>query len=362
MKNVQPEIPPFTVPLTDANHQVAQQFYRHHDNPVWAKQVYLNTLTVQAVYFYLSCMGIEAQLDQSMSWEPTLQALINTADLCIPSLGRLECCAILPGMDVVPVSVQVMSDRVGYLAVRLDGELASAEILGFVPTLDAEVIATGAIALNTLQPLETFPDYLADVAMTVAQPQPTITQLSQWLEPQTLTSSVEAWDDRLHTGWKRLAHLMDELQQPNSLAYSFRQPNLQQTIALKASSLQALRGDESEKGHPDPSPQIMMSNKFGKFITLGDRPEDTLLFLVGITAPSTHVERNITVEVYPLAMSPHLPQIMTLAVLDESGKAVLQAEGGHSEGLEFQFSGEPGERFSVKVSTQDQSILEKFEI
>ena len=61
-------------------------------------------------------------------------------------------------------------------------------------------------------------------------------------------------------------------------------------------------------------------------------------------------------------MSSHLPQMITLAVLDETGKAVLQAEGGNSEGVEFQFSGEPGERFSVRVTTQDRSIIEEFQL
>jgi hypothetical protein len=47
-------------------------------------------------------------------------------------------------------------------------------------------------------------------------------------------------------------------------------------------------------------------------------------------------------------------------VLDEQGKSVLQAEAGNSESIEFQFSGEPGESFSVKVALGDFSITEEF--
>ena len=47
-------------------------------------------------------------------------------------------------------------------------------------------------------------------------------------------------------------------------------------------------------------------------------------------------------------------------VLDEQGKAVLQAEAENSEGLEFQFSGEEGEIFNVKVTLGEVSITEKF--
>jgi hypothetical protein len=47
-------------------------------------------------------------------------------------------------------------------------------------------------------------------------------------------------------------------------------------------------------------------------------------------------------------------------VLDEQGKSVLQAEAGNSEGLEFQFRGEPGESFSVKVTLGNLSITQEF--
>lgn len=371
MKNVQPELLPFTLPLTDANHQVAQTFYSYHDDPAHAKQVYLNALSVQAVHFFLSCIGIESQLEQSMSWDPALQALTNVADLWIRAGERVECCVMLPDMETVPVSAQSMSDRVGYLAVRLDAELESADILGFVPTLDAKVIETNAIALNHLQPLDAFPEYLATLATqertvqegiiddqniseTSAQPS-LITQLSQWLTPQIVASAADL-SNGLSQGWKQVTTLIEELAEPSGLAYTFRQPTIQ-TALVQSLSISDSNPDDRE--HP---PAIMVSNKLGKFLTLGDRPEDTLLFVVGITAPSTGSEMNISVEVYPLAMSPRLPQMITLAVLDEMGKAVLQAEGGNSEGLEFQFSGEPGERFSVRVTTQDRSIIEEFQI
>jgi hypothetical protein len=47
-------------------------------------------------------------------------------------------------------------------------------------------------------------------------------------------------------------------------------------------------------------------------------------------------------------------------VLDEQGKSVLQAEAGNSESIEFQFSCEAGESFTVKVALGEVSITEKF--
>jgi hypothetical protein len=49
----------FTVPLSSSAHHLAEQFCRQQSNQKKAKQVYLNTLAVSAVNFYLRCMGVE---------------------------------------------------------------------------------------------------------------------------------------------------------------------------------------------------------------------------------------------------------------------------------------------------------------
>ena len=377
MKNVQPNILPFTVPLTEANHGVAQQFYTLHSDPNLAKQVYLNTLTVEAVHFYLTCMGINTSLEKGMSWQPEIQALINTADLWVESLGRLECCPVLPDMDTVSVSAQTASDRIGYVAVQINESLTEAAILGFVPAVDPDLFeaeASAVIPFSNLQSLDLLPDHLESLervvesdsvehfatepmsedADTVKQSQAATTRLSEWLDPQTWTQSL---GDRLNLGWQAVETLMEQLPEQfadGTLAYSFRQP-----ISSHEPLVYPTMTPSSSHNIDD---EIMAGTKLGKVLTLSDRTDDTLLFMVGITPDAASTQMNITVEVYPLETQPYLPQTIHLAVMDEMGKAVLQAEGGNSEGLEFQFSGESGERFSVKVTVQDHSIIEDFQI
>ena len=385
MMNLQPDTFLFAVPLTEANHEVAQRFYTHHSDPRRAKQVYLNTLSVQAVHFYLTCMGFSPDLDQGISWNPDLQALMDTADLWVDSFGRLECCPVLPDMDAMPISPQAIADRIGYVAVRLNESLSAAELLGFVSALniqdDAEQEAP-SVPLKALQALDELPDYLASLAADTqameakaladktlevqesdvqnsamrasgaiaksTMPEkaiaPPITHLSQWL------------NDQVDGGWQRLETLMEQLQDYGSsdaLGYSFRQPLSPPTTEL--------------------SP--LKEARLGKLLTVGDQPNDMLLFMVGVSpVPSSRDltsdltsdlkidEMNITVEVYPFEPQAYLPQALQLVVMDEKGKPVLQAEGSNSEGLEFQFSGERGERFSVKVALEDRHVIEDFQI
>ncbi|MEB3356289.1 MAG: DUF1822 family protein [Synechococcales bacterium] len=345
MTNLQPDASPVTIPLTETNHQTAQRFYAHHADPGRAKQVYLNTLCVQAVHFYMICLGFDPDLQEGMSWNPALQVLTNTADLWVSPLGRLECCPVLPGMDGVPIFPQTVTDRIGYIAVRLNSELTEAELLGFVPTLKPEWVEAKRVPFIALQSLNDLPDYFASLAPgegLATTPEAAIlqeagrspiprSQLSQWLT------------DQFTEEWFSLESIIDQLlQQPDlsSLAYGFRQP------------LPGFRG-----GHLTSD-----GTKRGKFLTLGKQADEKLLLIVGVTPIPAQPDLNITVEIYPLEFQSYLPKAIQLAVLDEQGKAVLQAEGGNSEGLEFQFSGEPGERFSVRISVNGDRITEDFQI
>jgi Protein of unknown function (DUF1822) len=120
MLTPQTDMFPFTVPLTATNHQVAERFYQQHSNPEKARQIYLNTLSVQAVNFYLTCLGIRTDLEQNYSWNPSLQVLADTADLWVHNLGHLECRAVLLNTDVCVIPPQVWGERIGYVAVQFN--------------------------------------------------------------------------------------------------------------------------------------------------------------------------------------------------------------------------------------------------
>ena len=135
----------FTVLVTNRFHQVAQQFYKHYSDSQKAKQVYLNTLSVQAVRFYLTCLGIETNLEKSSSWDPVVQMLSNAADLWVADLGRLECCPGLPDQNNLKISEEAWDDRIGYLFVQFNQSLTEATLLGFLPQVQETPITLQAL-------------------------------------------------------------------------------------------------------------------------------------------------------------------------------------------------------------------------
>lgn len=314
----------FTVPMTATNHCIASEFYQQHSDARKATQVYLNTLSVQAVNFYLTCLGIRTSLEKSQSWNPALQVLIDTADLWINDLGYLECRPMLTDATVCFVPSQVWScsstesssERIGYVVVRLNLDLTEADLLGFVPSVETE-----NLFIEKLQSIDELPNYLNQLASSQSAP----TRLSDWFDTITQTS------------WKTLEMLMGELQ--GQLALSFRTPT---------SSVQGFE-------------HFGVSVRRGKLLAIGDAPEAQVLLLIEVT-PKTASEYQINLELCPVGKAVYLPESLHASVMDEAGKTVLQAESSDSEGLEFQFSGERGEQFSVKISLQDCDKIESFEI
>ena len=311
----------FPAPLTADSHQTAQAFYQQHSDPQKAKQVYLNTLSVQVVNFYLKCLGFETDLAQGESWNPIMQVLADIADLWVRGLGRLECRPVLPDMTVCTVPPETWSDRIGYVFVQFNPELTAATILGFAPTIETETLP-----IDQLQALDRFPDYLHQLTSAPFSSQPPVS-LRRWL------------DNWVEGGWEGLETLLEGLQNQQP-AFNFRIP----------------------LSRINPVAQPEKGVKQGKFLALGKAADEQVLFLVGIAPAQTPPEFNITVELYPTGNQPYLPRSLQLALIDQTGAPVLQAEGRDSEGLEFQFRGEPGERFSVKVSLHQLNLIETFEI
>lgn len=303
----------FSLPLTLQHHRIALQFHNRHANSEKAKQVYLNTLGVQAVSVYLRCMGIDADLEGSESWNPTLQALADIADLSLNNRRRLECRPLLPGEGACWIPPEVRSDRIGYVVVRFNPDLTEAMLLGFVPAVDRE-----ELPLGQLQPLDRL---LACLATGESAAEPTV--VSQWLQ------------GRFAAGWDTITTLLERPE----LAYQFRTARF---VPAGAAS------------------QAAGGVKRAKRLHLGAQQGEVAL-VVGV-ASGTLLNMEVTVELYPLQERRYLPATLQLQVLDGSDRVVLQAEAGSSEGLEFQFRGEPGEPFSVRVALGEFSFTEGFQI
>lgn len=313
MKQFVEEDVTFTMPLTLKAHQAANHFRQQQTNSQKAKQVYLNTLAVQAVNSYLSWLGIETNLTASDSWNPMLQSLADTADLIIKDQGKLECRPVLPGEQTCQVPPEVWSERIGYVAVQFDTELSEATLLGFVPS-----VAAAEIPLSQLRSLDELLDHLMP-----AEPTPTLSapvKISQWLQ------------NVIEVSWQTVEDLLGT-QQP---AWGFRSANTLPTIEPTTT-----RG------------------KLLHFPNSGEK--DPLALLIGLMA-STEATVDIWVKVRPLNPLVNLPAELELLVLDEAGVAVMQAQSRNTEMIQLKFKGMVGETFSIKVALGSHSFTEDFVI
>jgi hypothetical protein len=303
----------FTVPLSSSAHRLAKQFYRQQSEQKKAKQVYLNTLAVSAVKFYLRCMGIEANWEASWSWNPIMQTLIDVADLEIPKLGKLECRPVLLQEQVIRIPPEVGLDRIGYLAVRLDQSLQEATLLGFVNT----VPESGELEVNQLRSLADLLEHLHQIRASTVKLQ---VNLRQWFE------------NIFADGWQSLEALLATDQK--NLAFGFR-------------------GD---------SPLGEASVKGAKLINLGLQLESQSVALLVAIASEAEQKVDIIVQVHPVGEATYLPLGLKLSLLSES-KETLQTVQSRSQDDYIQlkrFWGSPGEGFSIQVTFGEASVTENF--
>ena len=148
----------FTVYLGREAHQLAESLSQNQADYEKAEQVYLNTLAVYAVNFYLQCLGLSTDFSASQSRTSTSQSQLNVAVLIVKEQGKLECRYVVPGSDLVEVPQEALSDRIGYVAVEINQSMQEATLLGFT-----EKVSSQLFPLNQLRPLDDFLAYLSDL-------------------------------------------------------------------------------------------------------------------------------------------------------------------------------------------------------
>ena len=309
----------FKVPIGIAAHNQAQQFSHEQANPEKAKQVYLNTLAVWSVKAYINSIGWETSLETSNSWNPILQSLMNVADLDIPNCGKLECRVISTNTNCINVPAEVWSERIGYIVVKLSKSLREAKLLGFVSQLNE-----GRILLSQLKSLAEFPAYLNQTNQQTALSQPV--QLSQWLEGV------------FELSWQQLDNL---LLPPTELSF-------------RNSSQLAI----NNTGNCTENARITRV----KVIELESSSHTSQIALILSIRSQQAEEIEISVKVCPTYICTHLPHDLEIVVLDEKDQPVMQAQAQKTESIEFRFSGDVGEYFSIKASLNNFSRVEKFVI
>ncbi|MDB9315419.1 DUF1822 family protein [Spirulina sp. CS-785/01] len=307
MKNSK-TLSPLTLPITRNFHQKAQRLAQKQTESRKLRQVYLNTLAVEVVRVYLESLDIPVHQTKSDSLEVIDQTLADVATLVLKDDRRLECRPVLPEAEHCYIPPEVWDNRIGYCAVQFNRDLTEAKLLGFTEKVKQEWIP-----LAFFSPFE----HCLDI---VGQTSPMV-QLQNWFNQQ------------MEQGWQTLEHLF--IPQPSELAMSFR-------------SVSSVATPEATKVQR------------GKWLNL-TQGEEKVALCVGLQ-PSEEEDMEIWVQVLPQQTQTYLPEKLQLHLLDDQGQRVMQAEARHSEGLEFQFTGNSGERFTVQVHLGDFSVTEHFEI
>jgi hypothetical protein len=339
----------FTVPLSYEAHSVAQQCREGIVNPDKSKQVYLNSLAVYAVNYYLQGMGLETDWENSDSRDFMAVKLANIADLSLKHLGKVECCYILPNEDHFEIAPEVTEDRIAYIAVKLTKSLKEATILGYIQTptstvfinqlqsledlllylstLEVEALSPSEIKTSTISELDTantseieFISYVATTQKEVNLPQgktpPLVSRLGSWLE-----GVVEE-------GWQRVEELFSSQQ----LGLAFM------------NEVSVIRAQELDLG-------IQLNQISVALVTKVTTPE---------TSDTSEVD--ILMQIRPMRETT-LPAGISLQIQDTSGETVLETTSRTGDNwIQLAFSAEYGETFQVVVRYQDAVLTRNFVI
>lgn len=316
----------------------AEKFSQQQNNPRKAKQVYLNSLAVSAVATYLNNLGWITSCEQSDSWNPLMQTLMDIADLYIPDYGKLECRVVLSEQQELIVPPEVPSDRIAYIIVRFGSSLREGELLGFVTKI------TGApIYLSQLQPIENLTSYIRKNRQLQDQhkPEPVI-DLSKW------------WQGLIDESWQLVETIF-----PPEPTLSFRSANQLQELP----KINSQRRSEASTRLPQGIDKLSQGISRVKLLSWGEENDGETIALILQLETSDREEIDISAKICPINTSLYLPQGLEVMILDETQKPVLQARAHKAnETLEFIFSGEPGEIFSIQASLKENNIVETFMI
>lgn len=331
----------FTVPLALEAHAQAQQFRGLVSNPQKAKQVYLNTLAVYAVNFYLQCQGLETEWEKSDSANPVMQTLLNIADLQIKNLGKLECIPVLPNSEVCYIPPEVWQERIGYVAVQFNESLREATLLGFV-----EKVTTSKLPISSFKSL----DQLSNIYPSNQQkPVAELVHLGQW------------FNNVFDAGWQTLEEIFNPPKNVfdkglDTPEYNIFDEGLQTLKEIFNPPKFSFRSALStvETGSENPEFEVQRA----KLLHL-ERVDEQVVLSVALKFNSSS-EIQILVRLYPANVKVLLPEDLQLIVLDKAGRLVMQAEARSTRSIILKFTGEAGEKFGIKVALGDASITENF--
>lgn len=308
-----PDLTTFQVPLSFDAHEVAQQCSRGISQAEKKQQVYLNSLAVYAVDYYLRLMGFDTHWSTSDSRNPVMFRVLDVADLDLGKMGKLECRPILAGADTCEIPLDVQEDRVGYVVVKLSSSLKEAKLMGFTtaPTHQIEIsqLATVDALLDHLTSLEN--------AVVPSQASAQITRLGNWFKNQ------------VESGWEQLDTLFGA------------EPQVAWNLLDPVNEAEVQRG---------------------KLINLALNLQGQPLALILVLTPESEEQINVRVKVRTLRETAFLPADLTLSLLTEAGERLQQVQSRDQDNVIQlpRFRGTAGERFQVQVSLASSQLTETF--
>lgn len=316
------------LPITQMAINTARKFASGQPTSEKTEQVRWNTLAVCAVNDYLQMIGIPTDLSNSDISNPVMRICADVADLEITGVGCLECRPVRSYEHVCYFPPEVHSDRIGYVAVEIDETSRKATLLGFTQT-----VASDEFPIRQLKPIEDFIDHYHQLLQLATATAPAVANstrvnLSQWFQ------------EVFETSWQAVETLLNSDQ--NALAFGFR---------------------GSEEGAVM-EPQLSAAEiRRARLIDLGMQLAGNPLALIVELNSAINQKTDITIQVHPTGNQIYLPPLVQLTVIDESGSTFLEAQSRSADNyIQLQFSGLPGELFSVKVALGDASIVEDFAI
>jgi hypothetical protein len=243
--------------------------------------------------------------------------MFDVADLVLPNLGKLECRPVLPGETSVTLPSEVMQDRVGYVAVQFGSRatptepvyLQEAQLIGFAPSVATDD-PPEELLLTDLQSLDAMIEYLDKLESALsAAPDKTRSQLNNWLQ------------NLFEAGWQTVEEVLTP-QTP--------------LLALRRSTVRRAKRIE------------LQTNAVVLIVTLQPENRERL----GIHLQVCSVNPQMT-----------LPPQLKLMILTDSGEVFREIiASGTDTFMQYEFSGQVGEQFSIKVALRDVSITEAFVI
>ncbi len=300
----------FFAPLSFEAHSIAQELVCSISNQEKRQQVYLNSLTVYAVNYYLRCMGFETDYLEGDSRNPVAVELMNVADLIVKDIGKLECVPVLAEANVGEIPPEVWEDRIGYVFVELSDSLKEAKILGFTPK------AADEVDLKKLESLSDFLVYLTELEVVESKQAETtshIISFRQWL------------DGVIDASWQKL----DELLKPQQLGLAFK------------NEVSITRGQKIDLG--------MHLDKI------------SVALVMKVMSESDSEELDILTQLYPVGEMA-LPRGIKLIIGDETGEALEVVSREDDNWIQSEFSAESGERFNITVVYGDSEVKKEFEV